>query len=124
MIKEDKDIIKELYIKLCEASISKNVDMLNEILSDEYKLYHMTGKVQTKKEYIDSVVKGELKYFDVQHDSIDVEVKGDYAILIGKTKTLASPFGIGKSWWNLQQDIKLRKAKDKWLIVESKASSY
>lgn len=124
MIKKDEVIIKELYIKLCEASISKNVDILNEILSDDYKLYHMTGKVQTKTEYIESVVKGELKYFDVQHDCIYVEINDNNATLIGKTKTLASPFGIGKSWWNLQQDIKLKKINDKWLIIESKASSY
>ena len=105
---EDKEIIKELYIKLCDASINKDIDILNEILAEDYILVHMTGKAQTKQEYINSVKNEELKYYDGIHESIDITINGDEAILIGKTKTLASPFGFGKSWWNLKQNIKLK----------------
>lgn len=32
---EDKEIIKELYIKLCDANINKDVNILNDILEDK-----------------------------------------------------------------------------------------
>lgn len=120
----DEEQIKQLYKYLCNASINKNKKLLDEILADGYILIHMTGKHQTKQEYIHSVMNGELKYFESVHESIEVKVNGNDATLIGKTKTLASPFGFGKSWWNLRQDLKLKKIDGNWLICESRASSY
>ena len=121
---EDRDIIKELYIKLCDASINKDTDTLNEILADDYILIHMTGKRQSKQDYINSVLSGELKYYESIHENIEVNINGDKATIIGKTKTLASPFGIGKSWWKLRQEVLLEKEDDTWVIKQSKASSY
>ena len=121
---EDRKYIKELYIKLCDASINKDCYILNEILSDDYILIHMTGRKQTKQEYIDSVKKGELKYYESIHESIEININGNEAALIGKTKTLASPFGYNKSWWRLRQDILLKKENNRWIIKQSKASSY
>ncbi len=121
---DDKQIIKELYIKLCDASINKDINTLNEILAEDYILVHMTGKEQTKQDYINSVKNGELKYYESIHESIDININGNNAHLTGKTKTLASPFGFGKSWWKLRQDILLEKENDTWIIKQSKASSY
>lgn len=120
----EEEIIRKLYIKLCDASINKDVDTLEKILDDDYILIHMTGKRQTKQDYINSVLNGELKYYESIHESIEVTIDGNKATLVGKTKTLASPFGFGKSWWNLEQDMLLEKRDDIWVIIQSKASSY
>ena len=48
----DKEIIKKLYTNLCESSITKDFDKLNEILGTNYVLSHMTGMTQSKEEYI------------------------------------------------------------------------
>ena len=120
----DKELVRKLYIDLCEASINKDLIKLGEILSDDYVLVHMTGMKQTKEDYLDSVKSGELSYFESKHESIDVNVNGDDATIIGKTKTLASPFGTSKSWWNLRQDLKAKKIDGKWILMYSKASSY
>ena len=61
---------------------------------------------------------------DVREPYFKEAVDGDRATIIGKTKTLASPFGFGKSWWNLRQDVLLEKVNDTWIIKQSKASSY
>lgn len=120
----EQEIIKNLYIKLCDASITKDLETLNEILADDYKLIHMTGKIQTKKEYIESVRTEELKYYESIHESIEIKINNDEAIIIGKTKTLASPFGFKKSWWNLRQDLTIKKENNKWIIKQSIASTY
>ena len=120
----DKELVRKLYIDLCEASINKDLIKLGEILSDDYVLVHMTGMKQTKEDYLDSVKSGELSYFESKHESIDVNVNGDDATIIGKTKTLASPFGTSKSWWSVRQDLKAKKIDGKWILMYSKASSY
>ena len=124
LIISDKELVRKLYIDLCEASINKDLIKLDEILSDDYVLVHMTGMKQTKEDYLDSVKSGELSYFESKHESIDVNVNGDDATIIGKTKTLASPFRTSKSWWNLRQDLKAKKIDGKWILMYSKASSY
>lgn len=48
----------------------------------------------------------------------------DEAKVIGKTKTLASPFDISKLWWRLRQDLTLKKIDGKWLITKFVASTY
>ncbi len=122
MSEEEK--IKKLYIDLSTASINKDVNKLNEILSDDYVLVHMTGLKQSKKDYINSVINGDLKYYDCIHESIDVKINGSKASVIGKTKTLASPFGMNKLWWRLKQDLIVEKIDGKWVILYSKASTY
>ena len=121
---EEEKIVKQLYIDLCYASINKDMTLLNSILSDNYVLVHMTGMKQSKNEYMESVKTGELKYFESIHESIEVNIDGDYATIIGKTKTLASPFHSGKSWWRLRQDLEVKKIDGKWVLTHSKASTY
>ena len=120
----DIEVIKKLYIDLCNASIKKEIDKLKEILTEDYILIHMTGMKQGKNDYINSVLNGELKYYEAMHESIDVNIKEDIAYLVGKTNTLASPFGMLKSWWKLKQEITLEKREGKWIITQSKASTY
>ena len=120
----DKELLRKLYIDLCDASINKDLDKLDEILSDDYILVHMTGMKQSKEDYIESVKSGELAYYESNHESIEVNINGEEATIIGKTKTLASPFGSSKSWWNLRQDLKAKKINGKWMLTFSKASSY
>ena len=65
----DKELVRKLYIDLCEASINKDLVKLDEILSDDYVLVHMTGMKQTKEDYLESVKSGELSYFESKHES-------------------------------------------------------
>ena len=120
----DKEIIKELYNTLNESSINKDINKLNEILAKDYILVHMTGLNQTKQDYINSVKNGELKYYDSINENIEVSINGNIAKVVGKTKNLASPFGIQKSWWRLRQDITMEKIDGKWIIKKSIASTY
>ena len=121
---DDKEILKKLFIDLCEASINKDIKKLKEILAPNYILIHMTGMKQTKEEYINSVQSGELLYFDFIYESIDINTNSDEAVIIAKTKILASPFGMNKTWWNLKQKILVEKISGKWLFLKSQASTY
>ena len=54
----DKELVRKLYIDLCEASINKDLIKLDKILSDDYVLVHMTGMKQTKEDYLDWLIAG------------------------------------------------------------------
>lgn len=120
----DEELIRNIYTDLSSASINKDIKKLDEILSDDYVLVHMTGLNQTKNDYINSVINEDLKYYESIHESINIKINGNSAKVIGKTKTLASPFGIDKTWWRVKQEMTLEKINGKWIIKKSVASSY
>ena len=122
----DEEACAELYRDLCAASIAKDADGMAAVLADDYSLLHMTGMRQSKHAYIAAVLDGALNYYRAEHDSIDVEVEpdGEHASILGRSRVEAAVFGGGRHTWRLQQDLRAEERGGKWLLVESRASTY
>ena len=110
LIMSDKELVRKLYIDLCEASINKDLIKLDEILSDDYVLVHMTGMKQTKEDYLDSVKSGELSYFESKHESIDVNLNRDdinfenkSCLVFGKGKKMREVYFDGKAKLHMEE---------------------
>ena len=58
----DNEIL-ERFIEFQQALIDKDADKLDEILTDKYELVHMSGKKQTKEEFIAEIMDGPLNYY-------------------------------------------------------------
>lgn len=106
------------------AMIAKDAEALEAVLDEGFVLIHMTGMRQDKRAFIQTVLDGTLNYHSCRDESIDVKVNGANASLIGKSQVNAAVFGGGKHTWRLEQDLKLAKRADKWLITLSKACTY
>ncbi len=120
----DIEQIQQLYKDYWQYMINKDIKGLDKIMADDYELCHMTGLRQKKQDFFESVKSGELNYYSVKHDEIIVNVSGDTAKMIGRSKVVAAVYGGGKSSWRLQGDFKLRKENGVWLLTFSKASTY
>lgn len=46
-----------------QAMINKDAKTLNSIMSEDYTLTHMSGKIQTKNDYIKDIIDGVLNYY-------------------------------------------------------------
>ena len=120
----DNELCREAYREMYRAMIAKDAGALDDVLDGSFVLVHMTGMRQDKKAFIKSVVNGTLNYYACRDDSIDVQITGDTAALIGKSQVNAAVFGGGKHTWRLEQDLTLVKRDGKWLITLSEASTY
>ena len=120
----DIEQIQQLYKDYWQYMINKDIKGLDKIMADDYELCHMIGLRQKKQDFFESVKSGELNYYSVKHDEIIVNVSGDTAKMIGRSKVVAAVYGGGKSSWRLQGDFKLRKENGVWLLTFSKASTY
>ena len=56
----DNEIL-DRFIEFQQALIDNDEDKLNEILSEKYELIHMSGKRQTKQEFISEIMDGTLR---------------------------------------------------------------
>ena len=120
----DEEQIKELYIRYWQYMIDKDADGLNSLQTDDYYLMHMTGVKQSREVFIRGLLDGTFNYYSAEHDSIDVNITGDTAVMVGKSRVVAAVYGGGKGNWRLQGDFTLRKENGAWKLTSSRASTY
>lgn len=120
----DEQMIKNLYEEMYSSMINKNRSVLEHIHDDSFVLIHMTGMRQTKNVYISSIMDGTLNYYSVQHEDMQVNITGDTARLIGKSRVNAAVFGGGRHTWCLQLEFQLIKRNEDWYFTMASASTY
>ena len=121
---DEKDTIREMYRKYWSCMISKDVDGLRDLMADDYYLLHMTGVKQSAKVFLNGLLDSTFNYYSADHDSIEVSLNGDHAIMTGRSRVMAAVYGGRKSSWRLQGDFTLRKEYGNWKFTSSKASTY
>ena len=120
----EKDTIREMYRKYWHCMITKNADGLRDLMADDYYLLHMTGVKQSAKVFLNGLLDSTFNYYSADHDSIEVSLNGDHAIMTGRSRVMAAVYGGRKSSWRLQGDFTLRKENGNWKFTSSKASTY
>lgn len=121
---KDIETIKEMYINYWTFMINKDAEGLRSLMADDYYLMHMTGVRQSAETFLEGLLDGTFNYYSADHDTIDVKVTGDTAVMTGKSRVLAAVYGGGKNFWHLRGDFTLRKEKGTWKFTSSKASTY
>ena len=120
----DKEQIIQLHKEMYTAMVNKDRAELERVHDDSFVLVHMTGMRQPKEVYISSIMDGTLNYYAASHEDMQVEVKGDTAVLIGKSRVTAAVFGGGKHTWRLQLRFQLVKKNGEWRFALASASTY
>ena len=116
--------IKDIYRKYWNGMIRKDTDLLRSLMSEDYCLVHMTGVRQSKETFLRGLTGGTFNYYSADHDSIEVRIDGDEAVMTGKSRVLAAVYGGGKHGWRLQDDFTLKNENGSWKLTSSKASTY
>ena len=113
-----------MYRKYWHCMITKNADGLRDLMADDYYLLHMTGVKQSAEVFLNGLLDGTFNYYSADHDSIEVSLNGDHAIMTGRSRVMAAVYGGRKRSWRLQGDFTLRKENGDWKFTCSKASTY
>ena len=120
----DKEKIIQLYREMYTAMVNKDRAELERVHDDSFVLVHMTGMRQSRQEYINAIMDGTLNYYAASHEDMQVEARGDSAVLIGKSRVTAAVFGGGKHTWRLQLRFQLVKKNGEWRFAVASASTY
>lgn len=120
----DKEQIIQLYKEMYTAMVNKDRAELERVHDDSFVLVHMTGMRQPKEVYISSIMDGTLNYYSAEHEDMQVEVKDNTAVLVGRSRVTAAVFGGGKHTWRLQLRFQLVKKNGEWRFALASASTY
>ena len=120
----DREQIEALYRDYWRCMIAADTTGLRAMMTADYTLQHMTDATQTAEDFLRGVRDGTFRYFSAEHDSTDVHIDGDRAVLIGKSRVRAAVYGGREHPWRLRGDFTLRKEQGRWKFTSSRASTY
>ena len=116
---DTQEKILERFIEFQKAMIEKDLEKLEEIMHDNYTLTHMSGKTQTKKEYIDEIMDGTLNYYKSIIDNPTITIKDNKALLKADVTLDAKVYGI-KGTWTLHSKQSMERINEKWYLSKWK----
>ena len=94
----DSKII-DRFMEFQRALIDKNENKLNEILLKDFELVHMSGKTQSKEEFIAEVMDETLNYYKSEIEEPTILWDDDEnASLIADVTLTAKVYGIEGKW--------------------------
>ena len=83
---ETPEQIKALDRQWAEATMHADAAALNRLLSDDLTYTHTGGDTQTKREFIASLAKHELRYDSIEFENSTARVYGNTAVTVNRLR--------------------------------------
>ena len=89
----EEEIILNRYKELEQAMIDKDIGKLNKIVKEGTTFTHMSGRTQTKEEYLEDIRSGALDYQSYTIENPKVTIDGNIAVLKARVTLTARAYG-------------------------------
>ena len=114
----DREALSVLYqaARYCQAMTEADIDTMREIVSEDMKFVHMSGRTQTREEYFADVADGSLTYYAIGMENPMVTVYGDMATVTYTSVLTANAYG-ARGTFRMKGTHWYRKMGGKWIAV-------
>jgi uncharacterized protein DUF4440 len=116
--------VRASYDAQREAMVAGNAHALGGQLAPGFTLTHMTGYVQSRREWLEQVDSGEMTYHWMEDVTVSVgDADTGAPVLTARTHTDATIWG-GRGVWPLQLEIHFSHDGDRWVASRTVASTW
>ena len=116
MTTEEKEVYSA-YEAINNAMIEKDRAAMERYFDKDLIFTHMSGKKQTREEFIGEIMDGMLNYFKVDTKDYSINVDGDTARMKVTHTLTAKVYGISGSW-TLGGENTYKKRSGIWVRVK------
>ena len=116
MTTEEKEVYSA-YEAINNAMIQKDRSVMERYFDEKLIFTHMSGKKQTREEFIGEIMDGTLNYFKVDTRDFSINVDGDTAHMKVTHTLTAKVYGISGSW-TLGGENTYKKRDGIWVRVK------
>ena len=116
MTTEEKEVYFA-YEAINKAMIEKDRAKMELYFDENLTFTHMSGKQQTREEFIGEIMDGTLNYFKVDTKDYSISVDGDTAHMKVTHTLTAKVYGISGSW-TMGGENTYKKRDRIWIRVE------
>lgn len=114
--KEDQEAIVARYEELQQALIDQNIPKLKQLLPDDYIAVHITGRRQTKEEWLKDIENGDMRYFHFTDLHYSFIQEGKRVQLGIRQRITANIYG-SEGTWSIPGTRVFEKRDGEWQIV-------
>lgn len=115
--------IAEVVRSVTRLMIERNVDELESLLDKNFTLTHITGRVQSKADWLEEIRTESMKYYGFEEVQMTVKIDGNTATVTNRNLLDARIWG-SRNKWRLQQVFTLENRNGKWIPMKSVATTY
>ena len=108
--------VLEAYRAMQQAMVDADHEALRAIVEEGTTFTHMSGKTQTREEFIDEVG-GPLTYYHSDVRDVRIRVDGDWALLEGTVALTANAYG-ARGTFPLTVRQYLHRVEGRWLYSQ------
>lgn len=116
MTTEEKEVYSA-YEAINKAMIEKDRAAMERYFDEKLLFTHMSGKKQTREEFIGEIMDGTLNYFKVDTKDYSISMDGDTAHMKVTHTLTAKVYGISGSW-TMGGGNTYKKRDGIWIRVE------
>lgn len=120
---DDEQQVAQVVRQQVQGMINDDQELLRQVIAPKAQFIHITGKVQSRDEWLEQIKRGRMHYYDSKEVLFQASVEGDTALVIMRNELDARIYGF-RNVWQLQSRVELQKRNDQWLITRSEASMY
>ena len=91
---DDEKVLRALERAQADAVVALDFDVLKRIYADDFVFTHGTGEVHDATGWLDALRAGR-EYLSREHETIEVELHGDLAVVYGVLRVHANMNGLG-----------------------------
>jgi ketosteroid isomerase-like protein len=107
---------------LDHAVVSKNIAVLQKHYGDDFVFTHGTGQVDSKRSWIKNVADTSVRFLSREHDSTEVELHKDIAIISGKL-TVERQTGAAKTMYALRYVRVFAQREKIWQMISHRTTA-
>ena len=114
----NEDELSVLYqaARYCQAMTEADIDTMREIVSEDMKFVHMSGRTQTPEVYFADVADGSLTYYAIGMEDPVVAVDGDMATVTYTAALTANAYG-ARGTFRMKGTHYYQRIDGEWIAV-------
>ena len=120
---DEEQAALDAHRQMVRAMLDQRLGTLDALLADGFTLTHMTGYRQPKREWLQAIRSGEMRYHGGTEVSVVARRSGDAWVVLGRDVVDATIYG-ARGRWNLQLTTRLQQHNGHWLAVETVATTF
>ena len=101
-----------------DAMIAADTVRLGAMMDDGIILRHITGMTQTKREWLEEVASGSMKYHKIEKKNVKVSLNTDGSVSVSFTSVITATIWGSYGTWTLNGTMLLVKRNGKWIRTD------
>ena len=113
-----KQEIEQFLDEWNDAMVAADTVRLGAMMDDGIILRHITGMTQTKREWLEEVASGSMKYHKIEKKNVKVSLNTDGSVNVSFTSVITATIWGSYGTWTLNGTMLLVKRNGKWIRTD------